>query len=50
MIGVSVPQLDIPSKTNGTAKFGIDVMLPGMVYGKVVTPPVRFGATVKVGR
>jgi CO/xanthine dehydrogenase Mo-binding subunit len=47
MIGVSVPQLDIPSKTNGTAKYGIDVMLPGMVYGKVVTPPVRFGATVK---
>src|SRR5471032_3343499 len=47
MIGVSVPQLDITSKTNGTAKYGIDVMLPGMVYGKVVTPPVRFGATVK---
>jgi CO/xanthine dehydrogenase Mo-binding subunit len=47
MIGVSVPQLDIPSKTNGAAKYGIDVMLPGMVYGKVVTPPVRFGATVK---
>jgi isoquinoline 1-oxidoreductase len=47
MIGVSVPQLDIPPKTNGTAKYGIDVMLPGMAYGKVVTPPVRFGATVK---
>src|SRR3954464_9462287 len=47
MIGVSVPQLDIPSKTNGSAKYGIDVMLPGMVYGAVVTPPVRFGATVK---
>jgi isoquinoline 1-oxidoreductase subunit beta len=47
MIGVSVPQIDIPSKTNGTAKYGIDVMLPGMVYGKVVTPPVRYGATVK---
>jgi isoquinoline 1-oxidoreductase subunit beta len=47
MVGVSVPQLDIPPKTNGTAKYGIDVMLPGMVYGKVVTPPVRFGATVK---
>ncbi|MGY3354123.1 CO/xanthine dehydrogenase Mo-binding subunit [Bradyrhizobium sp. GM0.4] len=47
MIGVSVPQLDIPSKTNGTAKYGIDVMLLGMAYGAVVTPPVRFGATVK---
>jgi len=46
-IGVSVPQIDIPSKTNGTAKYGIDVMLPGMVYGKLVTPPVRYGATVK---
>src|ERR1700744_2500418 len=39
MIGVSVPQLDIPGKTNGTTKYGIDVMLPGMVYGKIVTPP-----------
>jgi len=47
LIGVSVPQIDIPSKTNGTAKYGIDVMLPGMVYGKIVTPPVRYGATVK---
>ena len=47
LIGVSVPQLDIPSKSNGTAKYGIDVSLPGMVHGAVVTPPVRFGATVK---
>ncbi|MFO1111605.1 MAG: molybdopterin cofactor-binding domain-containing protein [Bradyrhizobium sp.] len=47
LIGVSVPQLDVPSKSNGTAKYGIDVMLPGMVYGKIVTPPVRYGATVK---
>ncbi|MBR1200611.1 xanthine dehydrogenase family protein molybdopterin-binding subunit [Bradyrhizobium sp. AUGA SZCCT0240] len=47
MVGVSVPQLDIPPKSNGTAKYGIDVNVPGMVYGAVVTPPVRFGATVK---
>jgi isoquinoline 1-oxidoreductase subunit beta len=46
-VGVSVPQLDIPPKTNGTAKYGIDVMLPGMVYGKIVMPPARYGATVK---
>ncbi len=47
MVGVSVPQIDIPSKTNGTAKYGIDTFLPGMVYGKIVMPPVRYGATVK---
>jgi isoquinoline 1-oxidoreductase beta subunit len=47
MIGVSVPQLDIPSKTNGAAKYGIDTMLPGMVYGKLLLPPIRYGATVK---
>lgn len=47
LVGVAVPQLDIPSKTNGTAKYGIDTMLPGMVYGKIVMPPVRYGATVK---
>lgn len=47
MVGQSVPQLDIPPKTNGTAQYGIDTFLPGMVYGAIVTPPVRFGATVK---
>jgi isoquinoline 1-oxidoreductase subunit beta len=47
LVGVSVPQLDIPSKTDGTAKYGIDVSVPGMVHGAIVTPPVRFGATVK---
>jgi len=47
MIGVSMPQLDIPFKVNGTAKYGIDTFLPGMVYGKLVLPPVRYGATVK---
>jgi isoquinoline 1-oxidoreductase len=46
LVGVAVPQLDIPSKINGTAKFGIDAMVPGMLYGKPVTPPVRYGAKV----
>ena len=47
MIGQSVPQLDIPSKTNGTANTASTRSLPGMVYGKLVIPPVRYGATVK---
>ena len=46
LIGQSVPQLDIPAKTNGAAKYGIDAVLPGMVYGKPVVPPVRYGAKV----
>lgn len=47
LVGQSIPQIDIPSKTNGTAKYGIDTFLPGMLYGKIVMPPVRYGATVK---
>ena len=47
LVGKEVQQIDIPLKVNGTAKYGIDTMLPGMVYGRVVTPPERFGATVK---
>src|SRR5256885_1137139 len=33
LVGVSVPQLDIPPKTNGTAKFGIANILPGIGSG-----------------
>src|SRR5580698_4010569 len=46
-IGQSLPQLDIPSKTNGTCKYGIDANVPDMLYGKLAIPPVRYGATVK---
>jgi isoquinoline 1-oxidoreductase subunit beta len=46
-IGHSLPQLDIPSKTNGTCKYGIDAHVPGMLYGKLAIPPVRYGAKVK---
>ena len=46
-IGHSLPQLDIPSKTNGTCKYGIEAHVPGMLYGKLAIPPVRYGATAR---
>ncbi|HXT09827.1 MAG TPA: molybdopterin cofactor-binding domain-containing protein [Roseiarcus sp.] len=47
LVGKELQQIDIPFKVNGTAKYGIDTILPGMVYGRVITPPTRYGATVK---
>ena len=46
LVGHSPKALDIPAKTDGTAIYGIDVFRPGMVYGRLVTPPVRYGAKV----
>jgi isoquinoline 1-oxidoreductase len=47
IVGRWIERLDIPEKTTGKAKFGIDSFLPGMVYAKVAYPPTREGATVK---
>ncbi len=47
-VGVSVPRSDIPMKVNGSAVFGIDVRLPGMVYAGIQNAPV-VGATVSPG-
>ncbi|TCK28142.1 isoquinoline 1-oxidoreductase beta subunit [Ancylobacter aquaticus] len=35
-----VDRVDVPSKVNGTAQFGIDVDLPDMLHGVVLRPPV----------
>src|SRR5712691_7050177 len=47
IIGKSIPALDIPSKTNGQAKYGIEVFLPNMVYGALLIPRTRYGSKVK---
>ena len=48
LIGRSVPRLDVPSKTDGSARFGIDVRLPGMAYAAVRGGPVDGGALTGV--
>lgn len=46
LLGKPVPRTDTPSKVDGTAVFGIDVKLPGMLFATVAHSPV-FGGTVK---
>ncbi|HET6142865.1 MAG TPA: xanthine dehydrogenase family protein molybdopterin-binding subunit [Candidatus Acidoferrales bacterium] len=45
IIGKPTPRLDTPLKVNGTAQYGIDVRLPGMLYAVVARCPV-FGGKV----
>ena len=44
VVGKNIPALDIPDKLTGVARYGIDVFVPNMVYGRLVTNPTRFGA------
>ncbi|MEO7105104.1 MAG: molybdopterin cofactor-binding domain-containing protein, partial [Rhodoferax sp.] len=45
LIGQPAPRIDIPAKINGTAQFGLDVRLPGMLYAQARMSPM-LGGTV----
>jgi len=45
LLGKPLHRLDSPAKINGTAIFGIDVAVPGMLTAVIVRPPV-FGGKV----
>jgi isoquinoline 1-oxidoreductase subunit beta len=46
LIGKPTRRLDTPAKVNGTAQFGIDVQIPGMLTAVVARPPVFGGKVV----
>jgi isoquinoline 1-oxidoreductase beta subunit len=46
LIGRQAPRVDAAAKSDGTAQFTLDVVLPGMLVALLQRPPL-FGATVK---
>jgi isoquinoline 1-oxidoreductase beta subunit len=42
-IGKPMPRIDVPPKTNGSAKFAIDTQLPDMVFAAINACPVPGG-------
>jgi isoquinoline 1-oxidoreductase beta subunit len=44
LLGRSLPRVELRSKLNGTAIFGLDFTVPGMVYAAVMQSPVHGGS------
>lgn len=41
LLGKGMLRVDVPAKTTGAAKYGIDARVPGMAYATFVRPPIR---------
>jgi isoquinoline 1-oxidoreductase subunit beta len=41
LLGKGMPRVDVPAKSTGAAKYGIDARVPGMAYATFVRAPVR---------
>jgi isoquinoline 1-oxidoreductase beta subunit len=48
VIGKPAPRLDVPQKVDGSARFGIDVRLPGMRFAALRLSPVLGGSPGRV--
>lgn len=48
IIGKDIPRLDLPAKVTGSAKYGIDVEVPGMVYATLLRSPVEGGEPTEI--
>ena len=47
LIGKKIDARDIPAKINGTARYGIDAVVPNVVYARPKIPPTRYGSVVR---
>ena len=48
LIGKDVLRVELPAKVNGSATYGIDVQVPGMLYGTVLRAPVEGSVPDKI--
>ncbi len=49
LVGTSPPRLDLPQKVDGTARYGVDVALPGMLHAAVRHLPEGILAGFSIG-
>ena len=47
IVGTNVQRVDIPAKIDGSARFGIDVRVPGMLYAVIARCPTFGGKPVR---
>lgn len=50
LVGLAAPRTDIPAKVTGATVYGLDVVVPGMLYGAVLLSPTRGGTVKTVGQ
>jgi isoquinoline 1-oxidoreductase beta subunit len=48
LIGKDIERVEVPDKVSGRAQYGIDVRMPGMLYGTVLRAPVNGEAPLNV--
>lgn len=41
LIGKDIGRVDVPAKVNGSAEFGLDVQVPGMVHASIIRAPMH---------
>ena len=48
LVGKDTGRVEVPDKVSGKAKYGIDVRMPGMLYGAILRAPVNGEAPLNV--